>query len=183
MTIRLTPTQGLLRALRGVGLAITSASLSVAAHTAAGGSLPEPGMTTVITLLLAGTGVALANRKRGPKHIVGALLVAQCALHQSLQVTGSNGHPGHAAAPFDTATMTFGHIAVAVLTGLVLARAEHALFVVATFLGMILPRRHSPLPVATSLRTICIPARTVRGTAEILYQRIHSRRGPPALSC
>lgn len=84
--------------------------------------------------------------------------------------------------PFDPWTMTLGHAAAAVLTGLLLAHAERALFVVARFLGLILPRKSDPLPVCVPLRTVCITATSVRPLAEILYQRIHSRRGPPARS-
>lgn len=178
--VHLTPTRGVLRLLRGVVLATTSASLSVAAHAAAGGALPDPGTTAVITVLLTGAGVALADRRRGSRVIVGALTISQLALHAFLQLVGSHQHQnGHAGLPFDPPMMLAGHLLAAVLTGLLLARAEHALFVAAKFLRMILPRKHTPLSQPTSLRTVCIPAEVVHATAEVLYRCIHPPRGPP----
>ncbi|MCI2418587.1 hypothetical protein MOQ72_14195 [Saccharopolyspora sp. K220] len=179
MAVNLAPTQGALRVLRGAGLATTSASLSVAAHAAAGGSLPDPGTTVVITALLAGAGVALADRKRGSWGILGALGISQLALHAFLQLVASHQDIGHRGMPFAPLTMTLGHVAVVLLTGLLLARAERALFVVAKLLSSILPRKSTPLPVVTKPRTVCIPAITVRALAQLIYQRIHARRGPP----
>ncbi|MBB5154246.1 hypothetical protein [Saccharopolyspora phatthalungensis] len=180
MTARLAPTQGALRVLRGAGLATTSASLSVAAHAAAGGSLPDLGTTVVITVLLSGAGVALADRKRGSWSILGALAISQLALHVFLQLVASHqdgaGHPGM---PFSSSAMTLGHAAVVLLTGLVMSRAERALFVVARLLGLLLPRRSRPLPVVTTPRTVWILTVTVRSLAQLIYQRIHARRGPP----
>ncbi|MGP4018573.1 hypothetical protein [Saccharopolyspora sp. 5N708] len=180
MAVKLAPTQGALRVLRGVGLATTSASLSVAAHVAAGGAVPDPGTTVVITALLAGAGVALADRKRGSWGILGALGISQLALHVFLQLVASHqGGIGYPGLPFSPLAMTLGHLAAVLLTGLVLARAERALFVVAHLLGSILPRKSTPLPVVTAPRTVCIPAITVRTLAQLIYQRIHARRGPP----
>jgi hypothetical protein len=174
------PTQGALRVLRGAGLATTSASLSVAAHAAAGGSLPDAGTTVVITALLAGAGVALADRKRGLWGIVGALALSQLALHVFLQlVAGHGGAHGHAGMPFSPLAMTLGHAVVVVLTGLAMAHAERALFAVARLLGSILPRKTAPLPIVTPPRTVCVRIITRRTLAQLIYQRIHARRGPP----
>ncbi|QIZ35319.1 hypothetical protein [Saccharopolyspora sp. ASAGF58] len=180
MAARLTPTLGALRVLRGAGLATTSASLSVAAHAAAGGSLPDPGTTVVITGLLAGAGVALADRKRGSWGILVALSVTQLALHVFLQVVaGHQDGAGYPGMPFSPLAMTLGHIAVVLLTGLVMAHAERALFVVSRLLGAILPRRSTPSPIVTEPRTVCVTVVTVRALAQLIYQRIHARRGPP----
>lgn len=180
MVVRLTPAQGALRALRGAGLAITAASLSVAAHAAAGGSLPDPVTTAIVTALLVGAGTALADRRRGPFTIVGALGLTQLTLHLFLQLSGSHqGHQGHHGLPFDPAVMVAGHLLAAVVTGLVLARAEQALFVVARVLALVLPRKHSALPVVVPLRTVCIPAPTQRVIAQLIRRRIHTPRGPP----
>ncbi|MEV5536874.1 hypothetical protein AB0L13_08415 [Saccharopolyspora shandongensis] len=180
MAAGIRPTQGALRVLRGAGLATTSASLSVAAHAAAGGSLPDPGTTLVITGLLAGAGVALADRKRGSWGILGALSASQLALHVFLQLVASHQDGlGYTGMRFSPLIMTLGHAAVVLLTGLVMARAERALFVVARLLGSILPRRSTPLPVVAQPRTVCVSVVTVRTLAQLIYQRIHARRGPP----
>ncbi|MEV0082438.1 hypothetical protein [Saccharopolyspora sp. NPDC050642] len=180
MAAGIRPTQGALRVLRGAGLATTSASLSVAAHAAAGGSLPDPGTTLVITGLLAGAGVALADRKRGSWGILGALSASQLALHVFLQLVASHQDgPGHPGMRFSPLVMTLGHAVVVLLTGLVMARAERALFVVARLLGSILPRRSTPLTVVAQPRTVCVTVVTVRTLAQLIYQRIHARRGPP----
>ncbi len=175
----MTPAQGVLRVLRGVVLASTAASLSVASHGAAGGSLPDKGTTAVVTTLLAGVGVALADRRRGSCGIVGALATSQVALHLFLQVTGTH---RHSSAPlFDPAAMFVAHALAALLTGLLMARAEQALFVVAKVLERTLPRKPRPLPVVIPAHTICIPAVTVRMESQLIARRIHALRGPPEI--
>ncbi|MEV0696355.1 hypothetical protein AB0I53_00320 [Saccharopolyspora sp. NPDC050389] len=134
----------------------------------------------MITSLLAGAGVALADRKRGSWGILGALSVSQLALHVFLQLVASHQDgAGYAGMRFSPLVMTLGHAAVVLLTGLVMARAERALFVVARLLGSILPRRSTPLPVVAQPRTVCVSVVTVRPLAQLIYQRIHARRGPP----
>ncbi|CAL99428.1 hypothetical protein A8924_0460 [Saccharopolyspora erythraea NRRL 2338] len=183
MTIQLTPAKGALRVLRGAGLAITSASLSVAAHMTSGGSLPDPGTTALITALLSGAGVALAGRRRGLPSIVGALAVAQLALHVFLQLAGSHqGTPGHLVAPFDPVGMSAGHALAALLTAVLLARAERALFVIARLLGLFLPPSQPRLLTVTKPGVIRAPARPVRIPSHQAHLRRHPLRGPPAHS-
>jgi hypothetical protein len=134
----------------------------------------------VITALLAGAGVALADRRRGSWGILGALGGSQLALHAFLQLVASHQDgDGHHGLPFAPLPMILGHVAVVLLTGLLMARAEWALFVVAYLLGSVLPRKSTPLPIVTKPRTRCGPAITVRTLAQLIYQRIHARRGPP----
>ncbi|WP_461143629.1 hypothetical protein [Salinifilum aidingensis] len=182
MSVQLAPAQGLLRWLRGVGLTTTSAALSVAAHAAAGGALPDPGVTAVITALLASAGVALADRQRGPLGILSALAANQMAFHVFFQLSGAHAaHPVHPATPFAPVQMAFGHIASAILTGLLLSSAERALFGVARFLRRVLPRvPHRTPPPARETCVACIPARSRRLIAQLTAQRIHALRGPPA---
>lgn len=181
----------MLRVLRGCVLAGTSASLSIAAHAAAGGSNPPLGTTAVITLLLAAAGIGLADRQRGTWSILGALGASQLALHVILEVM--SGHSMHGdqhmdmgsmrhmepTLPLNEPTMTLGHIAVVLLTGLAMAHAERAIFAVARLVRAILPRRAGPLPVLTPPPTICVPAPIARTLAQLIFQRIHGRRGPP----
>ncbi|GAA2334239.1 hypothetical protein GCM10009854_07310 [Saccharopolyspora halophila] len=180
VTARPAPTRGALRVLRGGGLACTSASLSVAAHTAAGGPVPAAGMTAFVTFLLAGSGIALADRQRGPLGILGALGASQLALHAFLEIMSGN-HPaaGAHAMHLPAPTMALGHVAVVLFTGLVMTHAERALFVVARLLRAILPRKTGPLPVLTPPPAVCIPAPIARTLAQLIHQRIHAQRGPP----
>ncbi|GAA4611317.1 hypothetical protein [Saccharopolyspora hordei] len=134
----------------------------------------------MITILLAGAGVALADRKRGSWGILGALGASQLSLHAFLQlVAGHQAGPDALGMPYSPLSMTLGHLGVVLLTGLLLARAEHALFVVARLLRSILPRRLRPLPSVVTERAVCIPADTVRVLAHFLHARVHALRGPP----
>jgi hypothetical protein len=138
----------------------------------------------VITLLLAAAGVALADRRRGSLGIVGALGFSEVSLHAFLQLFGSHqGGTHHHGASFAPVPMLLGHLMAVLLTGLMLAGAERALFVVARFLGLILPRKPAPLPTVTPLRAVCIPADTIRVPAHLVQQRIHGLRAPPQRSC
>ncbi|MER5393349.1 hypothetical protein [Saccharopolyspora sp. NPDC002686] len=87
--------------------------------------------------------------------------------------------PGALGVPLSPMAMTLGHIGVVLLTGLLMARAERALFVVARLLRSVLPRRPRALRIVTEPPTVCIPAVTVRPLAHLVHQRIHALRGPP----
>ncbi|NUT46364.1 MAG: hypothetical protein HOV94_03440, partial [Saccharothrix sp.] len=82
MTSRPSPT----RLARAVLLAVTSASLSVAAHGAAGGSVTEFAPALPLTVLVAFAGTALAERGRRPWTILAALGVAQVGQHTLLNL-------------------------------------------------------------------------------------------------
>lgn len=157
-------------------MAGTSSSLSVAAHVVAGGSTPPLGATVVITFLLAGAGIALADRQRGVLGILGALGASQLALHLILETMSEQCMHGMSEM---NPVMTLGHACVVLLTGLAMAHAERALFVVARLIQAILPKRVGPLPVVTPPPVICVPAPHTRTLATLIYQRIHARRGPP----
>lgn len=194
--VQCTPTRGPLRGLRGVGLAATASSLSVAAHAAAGGSVPGPGTTLVAIGLLSAVSTALANRRRGTAFILGALGLSQCVLHYMLQVSavytqvtsgvhtaGQLAHVAHhGGMPFNATVMSLGHAVAAVLTGLMLAGAEDALFFLARLVGWVLPRKPSSLPVTTSLGSVVFCWAPIRRLAELIPQRIQPLRGPPQVS-
>ncbi|WP_406688324.1 hypothetical protein REH65_17245 [Saccharopolyspora sp. ID03-671] len=138
----------------------------------------------MITVLLTGAGVALADRKRGSWGILGALSVSQLALHFFLELTAVSAHgSGHLHGPppipLSPALMTLGHVIVTMLTALVMAHAERVLFVVTRLLQAIFPRKTTPLPVVTPPPAVCVPAPVPRTLAQLIYQRIHARRGPP----
>ena len=183
VTTRTTPTRGALRVVRGVGLATTAASLSVAGHAAAGGALPDPGTTVAVTALLAGAGVGLADRRRGPWAIVGDLSLSQFALHLFLQLAGSHQGQAHAIGPsFDPATMIAAHVLAVAGTGLLLGRAEAAVFLLTALWNRILPRKPDRFPFLAPLRVICPTPVTLRTRAQLTVRRIHGLRGPPVFS-
>src|ERR1700743_3007616 len=100
MTGRPTPTRGAPRVWRGVALAVTSAMLAVAAHAAAGGGLPDPGLTALLTIGVAAVGVALADRRRSAGAIIAVLGAAQLATHvlpsfAEMGMAGDMGMAGH----------------------------------------------------------------------------------------
>ncbi|MCP2260564.1 hypothetical protein LX15_004282 [Streptoalloteichus tenebrarius] len=165
---------------RGVALAVSSATLAVAAHAAAGGSVPDTGLAAVLTVLLAGAGTALADRRRGPVAILAALGGSQFLLHVLLQALAGHGHgPHHALPGFDPGLMTAAHVGAALLTAGLLLGAERSVFAVATALAMLLPRRLSPLPAWAPLRPVTVPAEPVSPPFSVLLRRVVARRGPP----
>jgi hypothetical protein len=180
-------TRGAPRVLRGVTLAGCSAALTVAAHTAAGGSAPSTGLTVVLTVLLAGLGVALADRQRGFPAILAAVGTSQLGMHVLLSSPMyENGHEnGHGHGITLTGGMVALHAAAAVLTAVLLAGAESAVFATVAVLGWALravaavPR---PLPVLGP-RLPSVPPAWMPGclAVETLLRRVHARRGPPDL--
>lgn len=179
VTTRLAPTRGVLRALRGGLLAVTSGGLSVAAHAVGGGMAPDAAVTVVATLLVAGAGIALADRRRGRLAILGVLGGAQLAVHLLLTALSPHDMVGVTMPPaVDPVTMTAAHALAALGTGLVLARAESAVFGLAAALGLLLPRRWTPLPVV-AVGTVAVPTDPGRPVLGVLFRRVLTRRGPP----
>lgn len=175
------PARGAARALRGLVLTATSASLSVAAHAAAGGSTPDLGTTILITALLSGAGLALADRRRGLWSIVGAVGVGQVSLHLFLQLAASHSDSAPLRGlPLDPVAMTLGHVLAGLLVAVLLHRAEDALFVIVSTLRLTLPRKMpAPLPPVTTRFAICLPAEPLLLIEQLIRQRIHALRGPP----
>ncbi|WP_253857637.1 hypothetical protein [Prauserella alba] len=174
-----TPSGRLMPAVRGVLLAATSAALSVTAHGAAGGGLPHPATTIVVSSLIGWVATATAHRARGVRGILLFLGSGQLAVH--ILLTTLSGHGGEAPA------MVAGHVLATVATACVLARAETVLTGVTTAVRAILPvtvwrwrpyRRPqrdvagTPLPLPDAATTV----------VDVLLRRVHGRRGPPALS-
>ncbi|WP_308216343.1 hypothetical protein [Prauserella aidingensis] len=174
-----TPPGRLMPAVRGVLLAATSAALSVTAHGAAGGGLPHPATTVVVSSLTGWVATATAHRARGIRGILLFLGSGQLAAHVLL--TTLSGHGGEGPA------MLAGHALATVATACVLAHAEAVLARASTAVRAILPvvtwrwrpcRRpqhvaaHPPLALPDAATTV----------VEVLLRRVHGRRGPPAVS-
>ena len=171
--------------LRGAGLALCCATLGVAAHAAAGGELPAFGPTALLTVVLAGAGVALADRRRGLPAILAIVGGAQVGLHVLLD---SLAH--HAPAESLTVSpasgpvvMTGLHAAAALVMALLLAGAERSAFVLGAVLDWLLgavPVR--PFTPPAWAAAVAKPVAVVSsGELRLLLRRVHGRRGPPVL--
>ncbi|SDN26996.1 hypothetical protein [Allokutzneria albata] len=178
MAVRLDPVRGALRALRGCLLASTSAALATLGHVVAGGSAPDSALTVLLTVLTATVGISFADKRRSPAAVLTALGTAQLATHLLLNALTLHDH----GAVTDTWPMFAAHTAATLVTALLLAGAESAIFGMAAALGAVLPR-HSPRPPVFAPLLAVIPARSGLITSlDVLLRRAHARRGPPLTS-
>lgn len=174
MTGQPAPTRGVPRIVRGASLAVVSAALAVAAHTVAGGMMPDPGLTALLTVGVAAVGIAMADRRRSQGAILLVLGAAQLATHVLLSVA-SQGMPD----VVDPLVMTAAHAVAVLVAAVLLARADGVVFGLAGLLAMLLPRvLVTPPPPAgphVSWRWV-VPVD--RATA-VLLRLASPRRGPP----
>lgn len=162
------------RVVRGALLAVSSTVLTLTAHVAGGGAPPDAGLTVLLTLLIAAAGIALADRRRSGPAILGALVAAQTLMHLILVVLCR-----HDEFPFAfDGTMLLAHVAAVLITGLLLTRAESAIFAAMAALSMLLPRPNPPLPARTAPLPV-INSTLVGHVLDVLLRRICARRGPP----
>ncbi len=157
-------------------LAVTSAALSVTAHGVAGGEVSEFAPALPLTLLIAFAGTAVADRGRRPWTILATLGVAQLGQHSLLNL-------GHHTADgpglgFSPTAMTAAHVVAALLTGLLLARADATLHALVTAVSRLLPPPLAPV-VPTGALWALIPAPSANTLVDVLLRRVHGRRGPP----
>jgi hypothetical protein len=155
-------------------LSVTSATLAVAAHTAAGGEVPDTALVLLLVVGVAAVGVALADRRRSTPAILVVLGIAQLVSHLLLSL----GMPAMASETNDL-TMLGAHVVAVLVSGALLARADAAIFRFAAVLAMLLPRLLVAPPVAESV-VLARPSALCRVTAmSVLLRRSHGRRGPP----
>lgn len=176
-----TPVDGALRVVRAGLLAVTSAALTVAAHGIAGGGLPNPGLTVLCTLLVAGAGMAVADRRRHWVSILGVLSASQLAAHALLTTTSAEAAHGPAMghAMAGPVAMTVGHGLATLVLAVVLARADALLVAAASGLDRLLPRRLAPLPASPPARVLVTSVEVSTTEVMVLLRRIRTRRGPP----
>lgn len=167
---------------RGLAAASVCALLTYSGHRAAGGAMPDLGLLAVLTLLLAGFLTTLADRRRGPLAILAVVGGSQLALHGLLELLAGS-HTETMAGPGGVAPLAMlgAHTLATVVTSVVLAGAEDAVFTVAHALARALPLassapRAAELPSRLSAITGPLDGR-LRG---VLLRRLHLRRGPPA---
>lgn len=179
MTGRPTPTRGALRMWRGVVLAVTSAMLAVAAHAVAGGGLPDPGLTAMLTIGVAAIGVALARHRRSIGFILTVLGAAQLTTHVLLSYAETGLTGMHMVSHGYSLPMLGAHAVAVLISAWLLARADDAIFLVASALDRLLPRLLSPPVVPETPRHPSpAPAGQDRSTT-VLLRRSNARRGPP----
>lgn len=161
-------------------LAVTSATLAVTAHAVAGGGLPDAGITVLLTLGVAGLGVALADRRRRTTSILAVLAAAQLATHVLLSVGSPMGMSTDMSMDMSPA-MLCAHVVAVLLSALLLAGADGAVFAFAAALAMLLPTVCALPPVPDAPVAIRLRAMPRDRAASILLCRAHARRGPPAV--
>lgn len=179
-SLGVTPKPAPTRVARGLLLAVTSASLSVAAHGAAGGSLAEFLPALPLVLLIAGAATALADRCRSPLAILVALGAAQVAQHEFLDLMHHH-HAQTSGIGFDPVQMTAAHALAALGTGLVLVKADAALIALVDAVSRLLPRTLTPGPVELAPRVTARRPAPGPLLIELLLRSVNGRRGPPVV--
>ncbi|MGM1058228.1 hypothetical protein [Saccharothrix sp. Mg75] len=174
MTRRPAPT----RSARAALLAVTSSALTVTAHGAAGGEVTEFAPALPLTLLVAFAGTAFADRGRRPWTVLATLGVAQVGQHLLLGL-------GHHTADgpglgFSPTAMTAAHVVAALLTGLLLARADAALGALGAVARRLVPLPPTP-PAPVGAVAVPVPSSTPDRLVGVLLRRVNGRRGPPPL--
>lgn len=161
-----------MRTLRGAALAVTSATLTIAAHGLGGGELSEFIHALPLVVLIAFAAASLADRRTGRISVIAGLGTAQLAQH--LLLTWVNHEHNNTL----TAQMFVAHLVAATLTGLLLFHAENALFRLFAAVSRLIPRRLTPLPVTRPVRTFTSTPH-VKQAHETRLRRANGRRGPP----
>jgi hypothetical protein len=164
-------------------LAVVSATLAVAAHALGGGGLPATGLTVVLTVGGAGIGVAIADRRRSTGTILAVLGAAQLVTHVLLSFNpmhmAGNTVMADGSARADSPAMLGAHAIAVLVSAVLLAKADAAIFLVTAVLAMLAPSLLTapPVPSAPSgARPRALPQD--RSTA-VSLRRSHARRGPP----
>jgi hypothetical protein len=164
---------------RGVVLAVTSATLAIAAHRLAGGGLPDTGLTIVLTFGVAGIGVTMASKQRSVWAILAVLGVAQLATHLLLSVeTMDMPGMGPGMMPYGT-SMIVTHVVAVLVTAALLTNADAAVFAVAAALARLLPVLVSAPPVPTAPTRPPPRVAPLLLPTSVLLCRANARRGPP----
>jgi hypothetical protein len=168
------PVETLATRWRGAATAAVTASLTVAAHAAAGGPMPS-GAGAALVGVMAITLGAMATSIRGAATwpaLVSLLAAGQLAGHVLLGA----GHQHSAMAGHATVAMTAGHVAAVVLGAALIAAADR--------LGAALSHAVRAAIAPTRVPVVCAPARAFVGGDQPLRSHLLlavsvSHRGPP----
>jgi hypothetical protein len=157
-------------------LAVTSATLAIVAHAAAGGGLPDTGLTALLTVGLAAIGIVMAGGRRSTASIMAVLGATQLATHVLLSFQAMD-MPG--AMSYNGVTMIGAHAIAVLVTGCLLARADSAIFAVAAALARLLPTLVAAPPVPAAPALPLPRVAPLRRPTGVLAARANARRGPP----
>lgn len=161
---------------RGLALALVLVLLSVIAHSAAAGSLPDlPGMFGAIAVSTA-LAFALSGKRRSIVWLMGYLIAGQLLVHLAMSAMGH-----HAGSLIPDAQMLGGHIAAALVAAVFFARSES----IVTYWSRA-ARRALGAPVIDVPAVERRKASIVRGS-DVLYvdqvfRDVGPSRGPPVRS-
>ena len=183
----LDPRRGGLRAVRALALAAVAVGPASAAHAGLQGCVSLLGVVVAGTLCWS-AGVALLGARRGPRALMAWLLAAQLVTHvvlESLCADAAHGLLAHLAQSA-TPGMLAAHVGAALVSAVVLARSDEALWVARGLLRS-LGRLLLPLlaPVVADARVPrSVRAEGRRLPSYLLCLATTSWRGPPAgLAC
>ncbi|HEX5113598.1 MAG TPA: hypothetical protein VFW65_00205 [Pseudonocardiaceae bacterium] len=174
-----TPTSGAFRLCRGVVLAVVSGSLAAAAHGFGGGGVPATGVTVLLTLGVAAIGVAMANRQCSLSGVLAVLGAAQLASHVLLSIETMNMPVMY---QVDGPVMVGAHAVAALVSAVLLAKADAAVFEIIAALARLLPTVLSAPPVPEALEQPAPGAHPNDRAITVLLRRRSARRGPPLLA-
>ncbi|PVZ12886.1 hypothetical protein [Actinomycetospora cinnamomea] len=169
---------------RAVLLGVSAAVLGVAAHGEAGGAVAATAPATVVAVLVVLATALVGARPGSPGRTVGVLAAGQLALHLSLPAGHTDhAHHGPAATPHGPG-MVLAHLAVAVVVGGAIVRADRAAREAFTRVGTawrwwpVLLAGVTP-PAGPRPRT-GRPGPAAPGAAARAAVGHHPRRGPPS---
>jgi hypothetical protein len=169
---------------RAVLLAVCATALGVAVHGEAGGAVdPAPPTLAVAVVVVLATAL-LGARPGSPTRTVAVIAAGQLALHLSLP-PADEVHAHHAAPAAHGPGMVLAHLAVAVVVGAALVRADRALARAARERWTALRRAWRALltdvPLATGpVLRLARPLPAAPGPAARAAVGHHPRRGPPS---
>lgn len=163
------------RLFRSAVFALVAGQLALIGHVVGGGQAPSLAPLAVVTALVGFSISGFARKERSFPTLVGAMALAQGLFH--LGFVGST-HADHATA-LDVRRMIVFHVIAAVLTSLVLAYGERALFRLAKALRRVVARLipADPARSGSSWTAIVDVRQLACATADLLSSG--SRRGPP----
>ena len=199
------PTRGATRLARAAAFGVATLALAAGAHVAGGGGLPSMTILALLAVPVSVAAVALTGHRCGPVQLLAAMTVAQVLLHQTLmaltvQAPGGMAGPmppvsasamgGHVMAQAEgwsvavadgwSVTMTAAHVAATVVTALLLARGEQALWQLGQLVSRLLPVLPSE-PIVVGRGCLQTPALvSVPGLRPSVASSGLGLRGPPA---
>lgn len=188
------PTRGATRLARAGSFGVATLALAAGAHFAAGGELPSITILAVLAFPIAVASVALTGRRCGPVLLLGSMATAQILLNKTLRALTDH-FPGDmagevsessawamggqtmAGADGGSPTMKAAHVVATVVTALLLAHAEQALWQLVCRLLPALPSE----PVVVGRRPLWTPAfLSLPALAPSVVSGGPGLRGPPA---